>query len=419
MRTIPREAIPREPVTRRSPTWVPVPDGSDFPADNLAFGVVRSLGADASDRPWVVVRIGDHVLDVAAAGIAPELTRAPDLDALLASGRFAEVRDRVGELVSGVERPELLTEIDHVVPCRPFHVQDFVDFYSSIHHATYVGRILRPGTDPLPHNWRHLPVGYHGRAGTVVVSGTPVHRPTGMIPDATGAPTFGPSAALDFELELGFVVGGPPARHVRPDDAHHHVVGAVLVNDWSARDIQAYEYQPLGPFLGKSFTTTISPWIVPIDALRPYLVDPPVKDPPAAPHLRATQPWGLDVGLRAEIDGTVVTDVGFADTYWTFAEQLAHLTSNGTATRPGDLFASGTVSGPLEHEAGSLIEATWGGTRPIRLDDGRDRCYLEDGDTVRLTGWCGGIDGRPRIGFGDAVGTIEPARESHPSTDGH
>jgi fumarylacetoacetase len=391
-------------------TWVPVPEGSDFPADNLAFGAVRDRGADPGAAPRVVVRVGDHVIDVAAAGIAPELTRAPNLDRLLSSGRFGEVRGRVGELVSGTERPDLLTPISDVTASMPFTVADYVDFFASIHHATNLGRILRPGTEPLAANWRHLPIGYHGRSGTVVVSGTPVRRPVGMIPDPNGDPRFEPTAALDFELELAFVVGGPPTSGIAPDDVDRHVVGAVLLNDWSARDIQAFENQPLGPFLGKSFATTISPWVVPLDALRPHLVEPPRQEPQPAPHLRADRPWGLDLRLRAEINDSIVTDVGFAGTYWTFAQQLAHLTSNGASTRPGDLFAAGTVSGPGEGEAGSLIERTWGGSRPIHLDDGETRRYLEDGDTVRLTGWCGGDDGTPRVGFGESVGTIEPAR---------
>jgi fumarylacetoacetase len=318
----------------------------------------------------------------------------------------------------GRPRPGLLTELSAVVPVRPFVVSDYVDFYSSIEHAANLGRILRPGTDPLPAHWRHLPMGYHGRSGTVVVSGTPVTRPSGLVrgPDHRAQPTpaYGPTRALDFELEVGFVVGGPPATGIAPDDAIGHVAGAVLVNDWSARDLQAFEYQPLGPFLAKSFATTISPWLVTMDALAPFLVEPPVQDPPAPPHLQADRPWALDLHLRAELEGVVVTEVDFAPTYWTFAQQLAHLTSNGATTRAGDLYASGTISGPLAHERGSLIERTWGGTQPVSLGDGRSRTYLEDGDTVRLTGWCGG-DGRPRIGFGEAVGTVVP----HPSAVPH
>lgn len=386
--------------------WAEVPEGSDFPIENLPFGVVRPAGAPAR----VVVRVGDHALDLAAAGIAPELTAQPTINALMASGRGQEIRERAGELLSGNDRSDLLHSVDDMHVVVPIAVGDYVDFYSSLHHATNLGHIMRPGAEPLLANWRHLPVGYHGRSGTVVVSGTPVARPEGLVPDpADGVPRLVPSRSLDFELEVGFVVGGSPASRIHPDDADRHVFGVVLLNDWSARDVQGYEYQPLGPNLAKSFATSISPWVVTIDALRRYLVAPPLQNPLPDPYLRATRPWAIDLNLTVELNGWPITSTGFADMYWTFAQQLAHTTVNGATTRAGDLFGSGTVSGPTPGERGSMIELTWRGAQPLTLGDGSLRSFLEDGDTVTMRGWCGGeTAARPRIGFGEVTGTVLP-----------
>jgi fumarylacetoacetase len=401
-------------------TWAPVPAGSDFPLENLPFGVVRPRG----ERARTVVRIGDHVLDLAAAAIEPELTDTGSLNALLESGRTGEVRARAAEFLTGSERADVLHGVHAVDVLLPFVVGDFVDFYASIHHASNLGRILRPESPALLPNWRELPVGYHGRSGTVVVSGTPVRRPRGLVCDGAepspqlapvaARPQLVPTAMLDFELEVGFVVGGPPATRVAPDDADRHVAGAVLVNDWSARDIQAFEYQPLGPHLSKSFATTVSPWLVTLDALRPFLVDAPPQDPSPHPYLQAAQPWALDLDLEARLDDTVVTATNFAGMYWTFAQQLAHLTVNGATVRAGDLFASGTVSGPERTEWGSLMELTWRGRDPIVLAGGARRGFLADGDTVTINGWGREAPGRPRIGFGDATGTVLPATPPDP-----
>ena len=382
-----------------------VPGFADFPIENLPFGVVRPRSGDGDSR--VVVRIGEVVLDLAAAGIEPSLTAQSTLNELLASGRGSEVRRRAGELLSSREDGDgALLPLADVDVLLPVAVGDYVDFYSSIHHATNLGRLFRPDSDPLLPNWRHLPVGYHGRAGTIVVSGTPVPRPHGLVLGEDGVPRLGPSRRLDIELEVGFLVGRGGTR-LRPDDAADHVFGVVLLNDWSARDIQAYEYQPLGPHLGKSFATTISPWVVTLDALAPYLVTPPEQDPVPDPYLQATGRWGLDLSLEVELNGTRICATNFSSMYWTFAQQLAHMTVNGATVRPGDLFGSGTVSGPTKGERGSLVELSWGGREPFALDDGSTRTFLEDGDTVTLRGWCGGDgEGRPRIGFGEAVGTI-------------
>jgi fumarylacetoacetase len=302
--------------------------------------------------------------------------------------------------------------VNEVEALLPLAVADFVDFYCSLHHATNLGRILRPGGEPLLPNWRHLPVGYHGRSGTIVASGTPVRRPVGLVAEGEGVRRC-PSAQLDFELEVGFIVGvgNEPGDPIAPDNAGGHVFGAVLVNDWSARDIQAFEYQPLGPFLGKSFLTTISPWIVTLEALTPFLVPSPPQTPVPDPFLRAAKPWAIDVELAVDLNETTITSTNFRDLYWTFAQQLAHMTSNGATTRPGDLFASGTVSGPAAGEYGSLIESTWGGRDPLVLADGSSRAWLEDGDKVRLRGWSG--KGASRVGFGEASGTIHRATEAN------
>ena len=291
---------------------------------------------------------------------------------------------------------------------RPFEVADYVDFYSSQHHAENLGRILRPGTPPLPANWKHLPVGYHGRAGTVGVSGTPVVRPCGQ----RGEGDFGPSRRLDIEAEVGFVVGTPTELGTRvPVEAFaEHVFGVCLVNDWSARDLQAWEYVPLGPFLGKSFLTSVSPWVVPLAALEAARVAPPERDVPLQPYLAdAGSPWGIDLALEVRLNGEVVSRPPFASMYWTPAQQLAHLTVNGAALRTGDLYGSGTVSGPRPDQRGSMLELSWGGADPLTLADGSTRTFLEDGDVVTLTAFAPGPDGT-RIGFGEVTGRICPAR---------
>jgi fumarylacetoacetase len=384
-----------------SETWAPVPEGSDFPFENLPFGIFRPR----DEEPRVGVRIGDHVVDLVAAGIDLDLTARPSLNLLMASGRGGALRSRVAELLIGPERFDVLLSIDDVFVLMPVDVVDFIDFYSSIHHASNMGTMFRPGPEPLLPNWRQLPVAYHGRARTVVPSGTPVVRPEGLIQHGEGPARLAPTQMLDIELEVGFFVGGPPASRLEADHADRHIFGVVLLNDWSARDIQAFEYQPLGPHLAKSFATTISPWVVTLDALRPFLVEPPVQEPEPDPYLRAALPWGLDLNLTVELNGEQITATNFRKMYWTFAQQLAHLTVNGAPTSAGDLLGSGTASGPTPGERGSLIELTWRGAEPLTLADGSTRTFLEDGDTVTLRGWCGGGD-QPRIGFGEATGTI-------------
>jgi fumarylacetoacetase len=396
-------------------TWAPVPDGSDFPIQNLPFGVFRT---SADPRSRAGVAIGDHILDLAElhdAGImrfpGDAVVRGP-LNAMIAMG-IGPVRRRVSELLTvGSDELSALSERG-LIPAAdaemamPVTIGDYVDFYSSEQHAANVGRMFRPDAEPLLPNWKHVPIGYHGRTSTIVISGTDVLRPHGQTVSGAGAPEFGQTKRLDIEAEVGFVTGsgsrmGSP---VPIASAERHIAGMLLVNDWSARDIQAWEYRPLGPFLGKSFMTTISPWLVTLEALAPYRVDGPHQDPEPLPYLQAPQPAALDLHLEISVNGTVVSRPDFREMYWTMAQQLAHATSNGASTRPGDLFASGTVSNADPGTFGSLLELSWNGTRPIPLDDGDELTFLRDGDEVVIRAWCGG-DGPPRVGFGECAGRV-------------
>lgn len=397
-------------------TWVTGADGSAYGVTNLPYGVF----VHGEREPRIGVRVGDFVLDLAGAEAAGLVLAAgalgrPTLNAFMALGRpqWTAVRQRLTELLTDPAHraavEPLLVPLDEVRLLLPFEVADYVDFYSSEHHAANVGQIFRPGQPPLLPNWRHLPIGYHGRAGTVVVSGTPVTRPCGQRPGPEG-PTYGPSARLDIEAEVGFVVGvpSPLGSRVSVDDFADHVFGVVLVNDWSARDIQAWEYQPLGPFLGKSFATSVSAWVTPLDALADAFRPGPEQDPPVADYLRDVPHLGLDLRLQVEWNGERVSEPPFATMYWTPAQQLAHLTVNGASLRTGDLYASGTVSGPERGQVGSFLELTWGGAEPVKLDGGT-RTFLEDGDTVTITATAPGPDGTT-VALGEVTGTILPAR---------
>ena len=343
----------------------------------LAYGVLAQGG--------VCARVDDRVVDLS--GLHPVFAER-SLNAFMARGPefWTEARARLtdGEEVTA---PSL---------AMPFEVADYVDFYSSLHHAENVGRMFRPDAEPLLPNWRHLPVGYHGRSGTVVPSGTPVRRPHGQ----RAAPDFGPSRALDIELEAGFVIGLPSRRGepVPIESALDHVFGMVLVNDWSARDIQAWEYRPLGPFLGKSFATSVSHWVVPLSELEALRVPAAPQAPEPLPYLREP-PWAYDIPLEVELNGTVVARSNTRHLYWSVAQQLAHLTSNGASLRTGDLLATGTISGPEREQRGCLLELSWNGEEPIQLPDGSTRSFLEDGDEVVLRG-------EP---LGEVRGRVEPA----------
>jgi fumarylacetoacetase len=353
------------------------------------------------------------VVDLATL-LGEEVFARASLNAFMAQGhgRWVEVRERVADALTGEVPQAAVHHVAAVTMHLPVEVADYVDFYASEHHAANLGRLFRPDSpSPLTPNWRHLPVGYHGRAASIVVSGTDVVRPSGQrLPPGAEAPVFGPSTRLDIEAELGFVVGtgsrmGEP---VPVEEAERHLFGVVLFNDWSARDIQAWEYVPLGPNLGKSFASTVSPWVVPLLALDAARVPTPVQQPEVLPYLAMDRPWGLDVAMEVAWNGQVVSRPPYAAMYWSPAQMLAHLTVNGAPTRTGDLFASGTVSGPERGQRGAFVELTWGGADPV-LVGGRPRTFLEDGDEVVLRATAPAADGR-RLGFGEARGRILPAR---------
>lgn len=374
-----------------------------FRLANLPYGVFEPAGGPARCG----VRFGDRVLDLAAALDDPVFA-AGSLNGFMAQGRdtWARVRERVTDMLGNGYTQHLYPLAD-VTLRLPFTPGDYVDFYASEHHATNVGRIFRPDGDALTPNWKHLPIGYHGRSGTIVLSGTPVIRPCGQRKPAGAArPVYGASRRLDFEAEVGFVVGtgSELGSRVSVDDFGDHVFGVFLLNDWSARDIQAWEYVPLGPFLGKSFATSISPWIVPLDALAHRRVAPPPRSDELLEYLNGVMTYGFDLDLEVRLNGHVVSRPPFSAMYWTPAQMLAHMTVNGASTRTGDCYASGTVSGPERDQRGCLLELSWGGTEPLSLPDGTTRTFLEDGDELTISASAG-----PDVSFGELTGVILPA----------
>ncbi|MCG3039975.1 fumarylacetoacetase [Streptomyces sp. S1A] len=403
-------------------TPLELPEGDLFGPDNLPYGVFTT--EDDPDLRRIGVRYGPYVLDAGSAADAfgsphTGLLQKPSLNPLMAAGRpvWQAVRAELRSWLTAPEHAGTVTQylirLEDVTLHLPFEVADYVDFYASEHHATNVGRIFRPGGEPLTPNWKHLPIGYHGRSGTVVVSGTPVVRPRGQrkAPDEA-SPSFGPSRRLDIEAEVGFVVGTPSrlGETVPQADFREHVFGVCLVNDWSARDIQAWEYVPLGPFLGKSFATSVSAWVTPLDALDAARTEPPRRTHPLLDYLEDSaggEPGGLDLRISVSLNGHTIAEPPFSAMYWTAAQQLAHMTVNGASLRTGDLFASGTVSGPEVHQRGCLLELTWSGRDPVELPDGK-RTFLEDGDEVVITAWAPGPDGS-RIGLGEVSGRVHPA----------
>jgi fumarylacetoacetase len=398
-------------------SWIDIPADSPFGPENLPLGIFR-LG---DEEPRIGAAIGDHVIDLAPVASAQMLDGAqlfaePSLNDFLALGRPAwhATREWLLELVRNENERD--TVEPHLIPrsavtmLLPFEVADYVDFYASEHHASNVGRLFRPDSEPLLPNWKHLPVGYHGRAGTVVASGTEIVRPCGQHKaPADEAPSFGPSRRLDIEVELGFVVGSPSSlgHPVPVDDFADHVYGVVLLNDWSARDIQAWEYLPLGPFLGKSFATSISPWVVSLEALEASAVPLSAQEPAVLPYLTGRDLKNFDITFEVRWNGQLVSRPQYASMYWSPAQMLAHLSVNGASVRTGDLFASGTVSGPEKDQRGSFLELSWGGREPLTVN-GEERTFLLDGDEVTITGWATTPTGA-RIGLGEVTGRIVPA----------
>ncbi|MFC4807751.1 fumarylacetoacetase [Paenibacillus sp. GCM10023250] len=415
-------------------SFVRVDPDSHFPIQNLPYGVFRPRGGGAAR---VGVAIGSEVLDLDAldragcfahtAASGRGVFAQPSLNRFLALGRPAwrQVRETVARLLdadepalrdNGALRQAALRPQREVELLLPAEIGDYTDFYASRAHAEHVGTLFRGKDNALMPNWLHLPVGYHGRASSVVAGGTDVRRPNGQLkpPDAD-APRFGPSRQLDFELEAGWLIGAgnEQGRPIAVANAEDHLFGLALVNDWSARDIQAWEYQPLGPFLGKSFATSVSPWVVPLEALEPFRVPAGRQDPAPLPYLRSPAPTTFDIRLEAYLQAGAmarperIASTNYRELYWTIAQQIAHHTSGGCNLRPGDLLASGTISGAAKDARGCMLELTWRGAEPLRLGGDETRAWLEDGDLVVLTGWCQG-DGY-RVGFGELAGRILPA----------
>ncbi|MBV9007543.1 MAG: fumarylacetoacetase [Verrucomicrobia bacterium] len=412
-------------------SFIEVAPESHFPIQNLPFGVFRA----GDGAPHAGIAIGDFVLDLTILEQAGHLGSQRAfaggfLNAFMALGRAAwkHTREHLQHLLSA-DTPTLRDDADlrarvfhrqdEVTMLLPARIGDYTDFYSSFHHAHNVGTMLRGADKALMPNWKSLAVAYHGRASSIVVSPAEVRRPRGQIkpPDAS-APIFAASRCLDFELETAFFVGpgnkrGEPIPIARAED---HIFGFVLMNDWSARDIQTWEYQPLGPFLAKNFCTSISPWIVTLDALEPFRKELPAQDPAPLSYLKRAADFTYDIQLEARLqtatmrEAQAITRTNFRHLYWSAAQQLAHHTVNGCNLQPGDLLASGTISGPTEQSRGCMLELTWRGANPLRLNGGETRKWLEDNDTLTITGWCEG-DGY-RVGFGEVSGKIAPALES-------
>ena len=409
-------------------SWVDVPKGSDFPIQNLPFGIFKTEYLS----PVAGVAIGDHVLDLVylhengfldGLGLPSGIFNQHYLNGFLSLGRkkCGDVRQRISELLrhdnielkSNITARELsLIHNKEVEMQLPIKIYNYTDFYSSEEHATNVGSMFRDPKNALLPNWKHLPVGYHGRASSIVVSGTPIHRPKGQIkhPDSD-LPVFCPSRKLDFELEMAFVTCTETklGSSVSVNEAEDHIFGMVLFNDWSARDIQQWEYVPLGPFLGKNFGSTMSPWIVALDALEPFRVQGPQQFPHVLPYLATDGKKNFDILLEVFIqpekaEAVTVSRTDFKYMYWNINQQLAHHTSNGCNIQVGDLYASGTISGPSPGSYGSMLELSWNGLRPLRMADGSERAFLEDGDTVIMKGHAE-KDG-VRIGFGECIGKI-------------
>ncbi|GER60885.1 fumarylacetoacetase [Patiriisocius marinus] len=423
------------PLTANNPnrqTWIDVPENSDFPIQNIPFGVFLTK----NDIITIGTRIGDTAIDLGALhqlgyfkgiDLTDDIFLQDTLNDFIADGRktWRLVRNRVSDIflkgnhelqTNRAHASKVLFDIKDVEMQLPVDVGDYTDFYASKEHATNVGSLFRDPENALLPNWLHIPIGYHGRSSSIIPSGTPIRRPMGqMKPGEDGIPNFGPSKLLDFELEMAFIT--TDANHlgsrVEMAEAEDHIFGLVQFNDWSARDIQAWEYVPLGPFLGKSFASTISPWIVTLDALEPFRTEGPVQDPTPLPYLKQEGKMNFDIKLQAAIkpqngEATVVCESNFKYMYWSMAQQLTHHTLNGCNVRSGDMMGSGTISGPTKDSYGSMLELTWRGQNPIKLSDGTERKFINDGDTVIMRAYCE-KDGL-RIGFGDCDGEVLPAK---------
>ena len=407
-------------------SWVPVDESSDFTIHNLPFGIFSN-----GSIKKVGVAIGDQILDLPAVAkmglfdsieIPIQCLENEYLNDFIALGKKKtnSVRDQIQEALCDENSPlkdaaNVLIPQNEVIMHMPVQVGDYTDFYSSIEHATNVGKMFRDPENALLPNWKHIPVGYHGRASSIVVSGQNIHRPYGQLKPADAHPAYSPTKRLDFELEMAFIVGKSTnlGETISTDNAEDHIFGMVLFNDWSARDVQKWEYVPLGPFLAKSFASSISPWIVTMEALAPFRVAGPVQQPAVLPYLQYSGEKNLDINLEVSIspsgsEASVICHSNFKYMYWNMAQQLAHHTMNGCNVNIGDMMASGTISGPTPDSFGSMLELSWGGKNPITLSEGATRTFIEDGDTVSMKGYAkkDGI----RVGFGEVLTQVLPAR---------
>lgn len=414
-------------------TWLTVKDDSDFPIQNIPFGVFLTR----DDIITIGTRIGDYAIDLGALHqlgyfegipLTDDIFLQDTLNDFIADGRITWrlVRNRIAEIFD-VDNTELKDNAEHrdriiftmeeIEMQLPVTIGDYTDFYASKEHATNVGSIFRDPENALMPNWLHIPIGYHGRSSSIVTSGTPIKRPIGQTkPKNAEKPVFGPSKRLDFELEMAFITTdvNKLGETIKLEEAEDYIFGMVLFNDWSARDIQGWEYAPLGPFLGKSFASTISPWIVTMDALEPFRTESPKQDPAPLPYLQQTGNRSFDINLKAFIQPengqeVLVSASNFKYMYWTMAQQLTHHTSNGCNVRAGDMMGSGTISGPTKDSYGSMLELTWAGKNPIKLNDGSERKFINDNDTIILRGYC--QDNYRRIGFGECTGKVLPSTE--------
>ena len=412
-------------------SWLPVPENSDFPIQNIPFGVFLTK----EDVITTGTRIGDYAIDMGALqqlgyfegiDLPDDMFLQDSLNDFISYGKktWRQVRNRLSEIFesnnsqlrdNSKHREVVIFHINDIEMLLPVQIGDYTDFYSSKEHATNVGKMFRDPENALLPNWLHIPVGYHGRSSTIVPSGVPVHRPLGQtFPADATVPVFGPSKLVDFELEMAFITtdANIMGENVPVNEAEEYIFGMVLFNDWSARDIQKWEYVPLGPFLAKNFASSISPWIVTMDALEPFRVASPEQNPKPLPYLQQEGNRAFDIQLEVAIQPehvgeTVVSRSNFKYMYWTMAQQLAHHTSNGCRVNSGDMMGSGTISGPTEDSFGSMLELTWGGKNPLTMQDGSERKFINDNDTVIIRGYC--KNKAIRIGFGECSSKLLPA----------